>query len=112
MRSITRYARSRLGFLTLSDSLQLVEHLRAYFTTWQSNMNIKNTLAQTSSTRKATDLAVRHPKRSDGAPPAPERSKPAQVACGGILGLEDMEVSVHIRRLLESVMHAQTTAPN
>ncbi|TFK86323.1 hypothetical protein K466DRAFT_576438 [Polyporus arcularius HHB13444] len=77
---------------------KLIEHLKLYFSTWQTNMNIKHTLGQTSSTRKQTDLAVRDPKRSEAAPAALERSKPSQAAHAGILQPEDVEVPHDCRR--------------
>ncbi|GBE83376.1 hypothetical protein SCP_0504240 [Sparassis crispa] len=70
-------------------SYKLIEHLKVYYTTWKSNMNVKYTLAQTKEHRMALNNTLRDPLRSQHAPPAPERSQRFHDIVSGLQSLQE-----------------------
>ncbi len=73
-------------------ALQLVEHLKTYYTTWKTSMNAKHTRMATYDTRKETDALVRnHDVRLQHAPAVPEKPPVRALPTRGLIPAADLQ---------------------
>ena len=82
--------------------VQLIEHLKSYYTVWANSLNAKHTRISTYNARKSIDNLIRNPARLTHAPPVPQyptSNRPLPTA--GLIGegatIEEQETRTNSR---------------